>query len=137
MSFSCAKRIFNAGTFRVHLLISVPCLFAALTAAIVTGCAKKSTTQAIGVPRDVVVNWSPSHDFQFNKVGGKYRVSYGSTPGFTTAIATVDLPWVSGSAPTTYTFSQLPTATYYIRVASYSPTGGINPGITEITAVVP
>ena len=71
-------------------------------------------------PPNVQVSWTANREAAVNSAGGGYKVYYASTSGFSVpAPNVVDVPFVSGSAPTS-TRLTLPSGTHYFKVVAYS-----------------
>lgn len=96
-----------------------------------SGCGGDASGSA--TPAVVQVTWTANREAAVNSAGGGYRVYHSSMAGFDIAAAKVlDLPFVSGSAPTS-TKLTLPSGTHYIRVVAYS---ALNPGGSAASAEV-
>lgn len=91
------------------------------------------------------VAWSANRERTVNGPGGGYRVYYSSGANAApSASKIVDVPWVSGDAPTSVLLEGLAPGTWYVRVIGYSPlsppgkTGGNTSAYSqEISVTVP
>lgn len=78
-------------------------------------------------PGKVSVSWNANHEKAVNSAGGGYRVYYSTTSTVNSATPFMNVPWVTGDAPTSATLTGLTSGSlYYISVVAYStinPTG--------------
>jgi hypothetical protein len=82
--------------------------------------AVRATYQYLGAAPTVQVSWTANREKSVNSTGGGYRVYYGSTSPVNTSTGTyVDVPFVSGTAPVTKNFTNLPLGTTYFKVVGY------------------
>jgi hypothetical protein len=68
----------------------------------------------------VSVSWEANREAPVNSPGGGYRVYYSQTAAVTASTPFVNVPAVSGAAPTSVEISGLASGTYTISVVAYS-----------------
>ncbi len=74
-----------------------------------------------GPPPTVAVSWIANRETAVNSLGGGYRVYYSRTNNFDITTASfVNVPFVSGTAPTTVNFNTLMAGITYFKVQAYS-----------------
>lgn len=76
----------------------------------------------------VSVSWEASREKSVNSAGGGYRVYYSRTMAIDGSTPFVNVPWVSGDAPTSAEISGLSGGVYYVSVVAYSarnPAGSV------------
>lgn len=89
-------------------------------------------------PPNVQISWTANRETAVNSPGGGYKVYYGSTAGFTVPSSNVvDVPFVSGTAPTSANLT-LTSGRHYFKVVAYSTlnTSGSAPS-AETSVLVP
>jgi len=72
---------------------------------------------------DVTINWAANNETRLNSAGGGYNVYYSQTSGFAITdggVTKVNIPWVSGTAPTSTILLNITSGTYYVRIAGYT-----------------
>lgn len=90
---------------------------------------------------NVTINWTANGEARVNQAQGGYIVYISTTSGFTLSNAdqTINVPWISGLAPTT-TMALLASGTHYVRVVAYGmfqSNNTISVASPEITVTVP
>ena len=89
-------------------------------------------------PPMIRISWTANREAAVNSAGGGYKIHYSSTAGFSVPASNViDVPFVSGTAPTSANVT-LASGRYYFKVVAYSAlnTSGSAPS-TEATVLVP
>jgi hypothetical protein len=112
-----------------------------LAASQTTSCSNApACPTALNGANNIQVQWSASSESAVNSTGGGYKVYYSTCTDFTVteACGNVDVPFVSGSAPTSKQINGFPNGTYYFKVVSYSTTTGTTSSLSSaVTVAVP